>query len=63
MVKFKSFVPLITLTSHAPGGGAGSKCKTLRFWPYFDFVAAGGIHVSQTHVLYIISNILQHVTF
>ena len=35
-------VPHTSLTSHAPGGGAGSKCRT-----YFDFVAAGGIPVSQ----------------
>ena len=35
-----------------PWGGMGSKCRTWRFMPYhFDFVAAGGIRVSQTHVL------------
>ena len=36
-----------------PWGGMGSKCRTWRFLPYyhFDFVAAGGICVSQTHVL------------
>ena len=31
-------------------GGAESKCRTYRFLPYFDFVAAGGICISQTHV-------------
>ena len=30
-----------------PWGGAWSKCRTL---PYFEFVAAGGIRVSQTRV-------------
>ena len=30
-----------------PWGGAGWKCRTWRFLPYFDFVAAGGIRVSQ----------------
>ena len=44
------WVPHTSLTSHAPGDGAGSKCRTWRFLPYFDFVAAGGIRVSQTHV-------------
>ena len=39
------------MTSHAPGGGAGSKYRTLKFLPYMDFVAAGGIRVSQTHIL------------
>ena len=40
-------------TSHAPGGGAGSKCRTFkRFLPYFDFVAARGIHVSQTRLVF-----------
>ena len=39
------------MSSHAPGGGAGSKCRTLKFLPYFDFVAAGGIRVSQTDML------------
>ena len=39
-----------SLTSHALGG-AGSKFGTQRFcYIYLDFVAAGGIRVSQTHV-------------
>ena len=50
------WVPHTTLTSHAPGEWAGSKCRTYRFLPYFDFVAAGGIRVSQTHVLFLVFN-------
>ena len=35
-----------------PWGWGGVKMQDLeRFLPYFDFVAAGGIRVSQTHVL------------
>ena len=36
-----SWVPHISLTSHAPGGGAGSKCRT---WISFDFVGASLFH-------------------
>ena len=39
-----------SLTSHAPGGRAGVKMWDLEILPDFDFVAARGIHVSQTHV-------------
>ena len=35
-----------SLTSHAPGGGAGLNVGPRNF----DFVAAGGICVSQTHI-------------
>ena len=44
------WVPHTSMTSHAPGGRARSKCRTKRILPYFDLVAAGGIRVSQTHV-------------
>ena len=44
------WVPHTSVTSNAPGDGAGSKCRIQRFLSYFDFVAAGGIRVSQTHV-------------
>ena len=33
-----------------PGDGAVSKCRTSRFLPYFDTVAAGCIRVSQTRL-------------
>ena len=39
-----------SLTSHAPGGGAGVKILDFEILTDFDFVAAGGIRVSQTHV-------------
>ena len=37
-----------------PSDGGGVKMFR-RFLPYFDFVAAGGIRVSQTHVYYLFS--------
>ena len=36
-----------------PGDGAGSKCSTPRFLPYFDTVAAGCIRVSQTRLVFV----------
>ena len=38
-----------SLKSHTPGVGWGQNVGQ-RFLPYFDFVTAGGIRVSQTHV-------------
>ena len=35
------WVPHTSLTSHAPGGRARSKCRTKRILPYFDLVAYG----------------------
>ena len=32
------------------GGGGGFRILDLHILPYFDFVAAGGIRVSHTHV-------------
>ena len=43
-----------------PRSGGGLKIWDLEILPYFDFVAAGGSHVSQTHVLFII---LMHFVF
>ena len=36
------------------GVGRGQNVGLRDFWPYLDFVAAGGIRVSQTHVLFFI---------
>ena len=43
------WLPHTSLTSHAPGGGTGLKCRTWRFLPYFDFVAAG-VSVFHKHM-------------
>ena len=41
-----------------PWGWAGSKCRTLIFLPYLDFVAAGGICVLQTRLVVLHSIII-----
>ena len=54
------WIPHTLLISPAPGGRVGSKFRTSRFLQYFDFVATGGICVSQAHVLFLakVSNFL-----
>ena len=43
------WVPHTSLTSHAPGAGTGSKCRTDNF-AIFWLCCRRGIRVSQTHV-------------
>ena len=43
-------VAYTSLTSHAPGVGLDKNIGLIKILPYFDFVAAGGNRVSQTHV-------------